>query len=444
MSDQVNSDSGAIGRQRALEGIRVLDITQFMAGPFCTMMLADLGADVIKIEPPAGESTRRMVGAVGTESPPFNAVNRGKRSLVLNLKSGDGQRALTRLARSADILVENYRPGVMSSLGLDYQPLAAVNPGLIYASISGYGQTGPDRGKGGFDLIAQGVAGIMSITGQPGGAPVKAGIPVTDLGAALFALTGILAALEYRHRTGRGQYVDTSLVEAGVALSVWEATEYFSGLGAPEPMGSAHRMNAPYQAIRCADGYITIGANTDRLFQRLCEALGHAEWAGEGEFADNPSRVRNRVRLAALIETVTLGHPRRRWLDLFDAREIPCGPINDYSQVFADPQIGAREMVIETDHPVLGGLRTLGSPIKLSRTPTDATRRAPLLGEHTHEVLTEFGFSDQEIDQLVTKDTNVTNVTKDTMDTMDTKDTKDTKDKTSHHGGHGGHGGSTS
>jgi crotonobetainyl-CoA:carnitine CoA-transferase CaiB-like acyl-CoA transferase len=415
MSDQVNSDSSASGRQRALEGIRVLDVTQFMAGPFCTMMLADLGADVIKVEPPAGESTRRMVGAVGTESPPFNAVNRGKRSLVLNLKSSDGQRALTRLARSTDILVENYRPGVMSAFGLDYPPLAAVNPGLIYASISGYGQTGPDRRRGGFDLIAQGVTGIMSITGQAGGAPVKAGIPVTDLGAALFALAGILAALEYRHRTGRGQYVDTSLVEAGVALSVWEATEYFSGLGAPEPMGSAHRMNAPYQAIRCADGYITIGANTDRLFQRLCEALGHPDWAGAGEFADNASRVRNRVRLAALIETVTLGHPCRRWLELLDAREIPCGPINDYSQVFADAQVGAREMVIETDHPVLGRLRTLGSPIKLSHTPPDATRRAPLLGEHTREVLAEFGFSEGEIDRLAT------------IDTKDTKETKDTK-----------------
>jgi crotonobetainyl-CoA:carnitine CoA-transferase CaiB-like acyl-CoA transferase len=419
MSDDVVDDPGTVGRQHALSGIRVLDITQFMAGPFCAVMLADLGADVIKIEPPDGESTRRMVGAVGTESPAFNAVNRGKRSLVLNLKSSDGQRALVRLARLTDILIENYRPGVMSAFGLDYQALAAVNPGLIYASISGYGQTGPDRGKGGFDLVAQGVAGIMSITGEPGGPPVKAGIPVTDLGAALFALTGILAALQYRHRTGRGQHVDTSLVEAGVALSIWEATEYFAGLVAPGPMGSAHRMNAPYQAIRCADGYITIGANTDRLFLRLCEVLGHPEWAGAGEFADNASRVRNRVELAAAIETVTLGRPCRRWLDMLEAREIPCGPINDYSQVFADRQVLAREMVIETDHPVLGRLRTLGSPIKLSRTPPDATRRAPLLGEHTHEVLKELGFSDDEIERLTPMNT------KDTKDTMDTKDTKD-------------------
>ncbi len=385
----------------ALEGLRVLDVTQFVAGPFCGVMLADLGADVIKVESPAGESTRRMVGAVGTESPAFNAVNRGKRSLVLNLKSIAGQRAFARMARSTDIVVENYRPGVMSSFGLDYPALAAGNPGLIYASISGYGQTGPDRLKGGFDLIAQGVSGIMSTTGEPGGAPVKVGLPVTDLGAALFALTGILAALQYRHRTGRGQQIDTSLIEAGVALSVWEATEYFAGLGAPQPMGSAHRMTAPYQAIRCADGYVTIGANTDRLFQRLAEALGHPEWAESSEFADNASRMRNRSRLAALIEDVTAGQPRRYWLEAFEAREIPCGPINDYSQVFADPQIAARGMMHTTEHPVLGRLRTLGSPIKLSETPADATRRAPLLGEHTREVLAEFGFSEGEIAELI-------------------------------------------
>src|SRR4029450_10810504 len=238
----------------ALEGLRVLDVTQFMAGPYCAMLLADFGADVIKTEPPDGDSARRMVGAVASESPAFNAVNRGKRSLVLNLKHADGRRTFQRLAQSCDIVVENYRPGVMRSLGLDYAVLAAAAPSLIYASISGYGQTGPDRDKGGFDLIAQGVAGIMSITGEPGGPPVKAGIPLTDLGAALFAVAGILAALHYRVRTGKGQYIDTSLVDAGVALSVWEATEYFSGAGIPAALGSAHRMSAPYQAIRCACG----------------------------------------------------------------------------------------------------------------------------------------------------------------------------------------------
>ena len=384
----------------ALEGVRVLDVTQFMAGPFCSMILADLGADVIKIEPPSGDSTRQMVGAAGSESPSFNAVNRGKRSVVVNMKSPDGQQLFKRMPQSSDILIENYRPGVMQAFGLGYDALAAINPRLIYASISGYGQTGPNRTKGGFDLIAQGVSGIMSVTGEPGGPPAKAGIPLTDLGAALFAVTAVLAALHHRTTAGTGQYIDTSLVEAGIALSVWEATEYFSGSGLPAPLGSAHRMNAPYQAIRCSDGYITIGANTNRLFQRLCSVLGHEEWSSESDFATNGSRVRNRTRLASLIERVMVQRPCHHWLSALDAADIPCGPINDYAHVFSDPQVAARKMVLETDHPVLGRLKTLGSPIKMSATPTDATRRAPLLGEHTNEVLQEFGLSAAEIEAL--------------------------------------------
>jgi crotonobetainyl-CoA:carnitine CoA-transferase CaiB-like acyl-CoA transferase len=381
----------------ALDGLRVLDVTQVMAGPFCAMLLADLGADVIKVEPPSGDSTRQMPGAVAGDSPSFNAVNRGKRSVVLNLKTSGGRDAFVRLARSTDIVIENYRPGVMAALGLDYPTLSALNPRVIYASISGYGQTGPSRDKGGFDLIAQGVAGIMSVTGEAGGAPVKAGVPLTDLGAGLFAAVGILAALEARHRTGVGQHVDTSLVDAGVALSVWEATEYFSGIGVPQALGSAHRMNAPYQAIRCADGFITLGAANERLFRRLCDVLGHTEWTTMPEFADNASRVRNREALAARIESITVEQPRSHWLTLLEANDIPCGPINDYAQVFADPQVRAREMVVEVDHPTLGHLRTLGSPLKMSGTPPDVRRRAPLLGEHTDAVLREAGFSDEEV-----------------------------------------------
>jgi len=391
---------GASAHPRALDGVRVLDVTQFMAGPFCSTILADLGADVIKIEPPSGDSTRQMVGASGSESPSFNAVNRGKRSLVVNLKLPEGQQLVQRLAQSSDILIENYRPGVMAAFGLGYDALAALNPRLIYASISGYGQTGPDRTKGGFDLIAQGVAGIMSVTGEPGRPPAKAGIPLTDLGAALFAVAGVLAALHHRTTTGAGQYIDTSLVEAGIALSVWEATEYFSGPGVPAPLGSAHRMNAPYQAIRCADGHVTIGANTDRLFQRLCGVLGHPEWSDAPEFVHNGDRVRNRAKLAELIEAIMSQQPCRHWLSAFEAADIPCGPINDYATVFADPQVAARGMVLETDHPVLGRLRTLGSPLKMSATPADASRRAPLLGEHTDEILSEFGLSATEISAL--------------------------------------------
>jgi crotonobetainyl-CoA:carnitine CoA-transferase CaiB-like acyl-CoA transferase len=384
----------------ALEGLRVLDVTQVMAGPFCSMLLADFGADVIKVEPPSGDSTRQMPGAVGLESPSFNAVNRGKRSVVIDLKVREGREAVTRLAARSDIFVENFRPGVVDALDLGYDTLAAVNPGLIYASISGYGQTGPDRDKGGFDLVAQGVSGIMSITGEPGGPPVKAGVPLTDLGAGLFALVGILAALEHRHRTGVGQHIDTSLVEAGVALSVWEATEFFTTGVAPKPMGSAHRMFAPYQAIRCADGHVTLGTANDRLFKRVCDLLGHPEWSRDPRFADNPTRVTNQRALASEIESVTTTQSCAHWLALFEANEIPCGPINDYARVFADPHVAARRMALTIDHPVLGAMRALGSPIKMSATPTNAQRRAPLLGEHTNSVLIEYGFTETEISAL--------------------------------------------
>ena len=384
----------------ALDGIRVIDVTQVMAGPFCTMVLADLGADVIKIEPPGGDMTRRMPGGVGADTPAYNAVNRGKRSVVLDLKRAEGREAVLRLACRADVFVENSRPGAMAALGLDYGALAAVNPGLIYASISGFGQTGPDRARGGLDLIAQGVSGIMSVTGDPDGPPMKSGVPLTDLAAALFVVTGILAALVHRTRTGAGQHVDTALVDAGVALSVWEATEYFAGAGVPGPLGSAHRMVAPYQAIRCADGFITIGASTDRLFERLCEVLGHPEWARMAEFADNPSRVRHRGALADRIESVTAARPRRHWLEALQAAEVPAGPINRYDEVFTDPQVLAREMVVDVEHPTLGRIRTLGSPVKLSHTPPRVDRRAPLLGEHTAAVLREAGFDEAAIARL--------------------------------------------
>jgi len=373
----------------ALDGLRVIDLTQVMAGPFCTMLLADFGADVIKIEPPNGDSTRTMPGAVGTDSPSFNAVNRGKRSVVLNLKTQEGVTAVQTLARGADIFVENYRPGALDKLGLGYADLAAINPRLIYASISGYGQTGPHRQKGGFDLVAQGVSGIMSVTGEPGGAPVKSGIPLTDLGAGMFATIGILAALQSRHHTGKGQHIDTSLLDAGVGLSVWESTQYFSGRGIPERLGSAHRMSAPYQAFRCADGYITLGGANDRSFHRICEVLGHPEWKQAPEFVTDGMRIRNRADLAARIEAITATKPRAYWLELFDANNIPCGPINDYAQVFEDPQVIARELVVDVEHPTLGAIRALGSPIKLSETPPAVRRRAPLLGEHTEEVLRE-------------------------------------------------------
>jgi crotonobetainyl-CoA:carnitine CoA-transferase CaiB-like acyl-CoA transferase len=386
----------------ALEGIRVLDVTQVMAGPFCAMQLCDMGADVIKVEPPGGDSTRRMAGASGTDSAGFNAVNRGKRGIVLDLKTTTGQEAFKRLVRRSDIVIENYRPGVMRTFGLDYASLSPDQPALIYASISGYGQTGPNASKGGFDLIAQGVSGLMSVTGEPGRPPVKVGVPLTDLGAALFALSAVLAALHYRNRTGRGQYIETSLVEAGIALSVWESAQYFAEGVTPEPLGSAHRMFAPYQAIRCADGYITLGAANDRLFQWTCELLGHPEWVQDPAYANDTLRVRNRAALVAQIEAITVQQTREYWLAQFDAAGIPCGPINTYAEAFADPQIQSRQMVVEVEHPTLGLLRMPGAPVKMSETPPRANRRAPLLGEHTREVLRDVGYSEAEIATILT------------------------------------------
>jgi crotonobetainyl-CoA:carnitine CoA-transferase CaiB-like acyl-CoA transferase len=383
-----------------LDGIVVLDTTQVMAGPYCAMLLADMGARVIKVEPPAGDSTRAMAGAVGSDSAAFNAVNRGKLGIVLDLAKPQAVDAFKRLARTADILIENYRPGVMARLGLDYATLSAEHPRLIYASISGYGQTGPWASKGGFDLIAQGVSGIMSVTGDPGGAPVKAGVPLTDLGAGLFAAIGILAALHHRSSSGRGQHVDTALADAGLALSVWEVTDYFTTGQVPGPLGSAHRMTAPYQAFRCSDGYINIGAANDRNFAKLADLLGHSEWKADARFSTDDARVRHRARLAAAIEAVTSTRPRAAWLELLDAAGVPCGPILTYEAALATPQAVARKMTVDVNHPTLGPLRTLGTPIKMSDAPLNPTRRAPMLGEHSDEVLHTIGFSNDEIDQL--------------------------------------------
>ena len=383
-----------------LDGIVVLDSTQVMAGPYCAMLLADMGARVIKVEPPEGDSTRTMAGAKGNDSAAFNAVNRGKLGMVIDLNTEKGRSVFTRLARGADILVENYRPGVMARHGLDYDTLHRENPRLIYASISGHGQTGPWATKGGFDLIAQGLSGLMSVTGTPTSGPVKIGVPITDLSAAMFAAIGILGALHHRSATGVGQHVDTSLVDAGLALSAWEVAVYSTTGQVPAPLGTAHRLTAPYQAFRCADGYITIGAANDRNFQKVARVLGHHEWLADERFTGNQQRVARREELAGLIEQETVAQTVAFWVRELENAGVPCGPILDYEHALKTPQAVAREMTVDVDHPTLGTLRALGTPIKMSSTPLNPKGRAPLLGEHTDDILMEAGYSSDEIQQL--------------------------------------------
>lgn len=385
---------------RALEGIRIIDLSQVMAGPFCTMLLGDLGADVIKVEPPTGDSTRQMAGAAGGESPSFWAVNRNKRGIAINLKDPRGVEIVRGLARTAHVFVENFRPAVVAGFGLDYASLSSINPRLVYVSISGFGQTGPYATRGGFDLVAQAMSGIMSVTGDAGLPPMKCGIPVTDLGASLFAVYGILAALIHRDRTGSGQHIDTSLLDAGVALSVWEAAEYWSGRGIPQPTGSAHRMSAPYQAIRCADGHIALGAANQRTWERLCRAVGRPDLLERPEFATDAGRVTHRRELASIIEDTMSAKPAAYWLDALQRADVPCGPILNYAQVFADPHVRARDLVQEVVHPAAGRITQLGPAVKFSATPARIRRPAPLFGQHSAEVLEELGYDQDAIRRL--------------------------------------------
>ena len=387
---------------KPLAGLRVIDLTQAMAAPFCTMNLADMGADVIKIEPPGeGEPTRRL-GSVqqNGHSATFMTMNRGKRGLTVDLKQPEGVEILHRLARTADVFVQNYRPGVAERLGVGDEALRRLNPRLVYCAISGFGATGPYASRGGYDLIAQGMSGIMSVTGDEDGAPAKSGVPLSDLAAGLFGAYGILCALEYRERTGEGQLVDTSLLEAAMALTVWESSEYWVTGRAPRALGSAHRLSAPYQALRAADGWFTVGANNDRLFEGLCRAIGRLELTADTRFSGRVERLRNRRALADEIEKTTVAAPRACWLERLDAAGVPAGPINTYPEALADPHALARGMVVDLEHPGAGPIKALGVPVKLSDTPGAVDRAAPLLGEHTAEILTELGYTEMEQRQL--------------------------------------------
>jgi crotonobetainyl-CoA:carnitine CoA-transferase CaiB-like acyl-CoA transferase len=368
-----------------------------MAAPFGTMNLADMGADVIKIEPPGtGEPTRELSAvAQNGHSATFMTMNRGKRGLTVDLKQPQGVAIVKRLVQTSDVFVQNYRPGVVQRLGLGYEALREVNPRLIYCSVSGFGMTGPYASRGGYDLIAQGMSGIISVTGEEG-ALAKSGVPLSDLCAGLFAAYGILCALEHRERTGEGQLVDTSLFEAAMALTVWEATEYWVTGRAPKPLGSAHRLTAPYQALRGSDGYFTVGANTDKLFEGLCRAIGRPDLLEDPRFDGRAARMDNRAALIEAIDKTTVEDTRVHWLERLDQEGVPSGPINNYAEALADPHTLARGMVVELRHPGAGQIKALGIPVKLSETPGAVDRPAPLLGQHTTEILVELGYTDAE------------------------------------------------
>ncbi|MBO1114157.1 CaiB/BaiF CoA transferase family protein [Bordetella petrii] len=383
-----------------LAGMRVLELAQIMAGPTCGMMLADMGADVVKVEKlPGGDDSRGYSEpVVNGVSAPFMILNRNKRGIALNLKTEQGREILLRMVRDADVLTENYRRGTLEKLGLGYDLLSGINPGLIYCAVSGYGRDGPYGDKAGFDLIAQGFAGLMSITGEPEGAPVKTGNSIADINAGILATVGILAAYAHKQKTGRGQVVETSLMEAALQQTYWHAATYFATGVSPGPTGSAHLLTAPYQAFETQDGWINIGGANQANWERIAQVLGHPEWCADPRFNNNKARMQNLDSLTAAMSGVLRQHGRDHWLAAFDAAGVPAGPVHDIGQALTHPQVLARNMVVELRHPQAGPTRALGCPIHFSETPAQVRRPAPMLGEHTRELLGEYGYSPAQID----------------------------------------------
>jgi crotonobetainyl-CoA:carnitine CoA-transferase CaiB-like acyl-CoA transferase len=385
-----------------LEGIRVVEMAQIMAGPTCGQLLADLGADVIKVEKlPGGDDSRSYrQHTIHGESSPFMMMNRNKLGIAVNLKVPGGVEVVKRLLAQADVVVENYRLGTLDKLGLGWDVLKALNPRLVYCAITGYGRTGPDADKGGFDLIAQGVSGLMSVTGQPGGEPVKMGSPVADINAGILAALGVVSALLSRATTGQGQMVDTSLLEAGVHQTFWQTALYLATGVNPEPSGSSHILAAPYQAFPTKDGWINIGGANQANWERIATVVGLPKLIADPRFKTNADRMAHRRELAELIAARTRTRTSADWILNLEASGVPVGPINKIGEMLVDPQVLAREMVVEVNHPKAGKTKALGLPIKFSDTPGSVRSAAPLLGQHTRVVLMSLGYSDPQIKAL--------------------------------------------
>ncbi len=384
-----------------LEGITVIEAGVFMAAPFATMQLADMGARVIKVESPAGgEPTRQSGPFISGESSPFMRLNRNKASLALDLKTDAGQTAFKRLVSRADVVVENFRPGAMRRLGLGYDDLSADNPGLIYASGSGWGQTGPMSMLPGLDIMAQARSGLMSITGHPSMPPAKVGVPICDLTTALYLALAITAAIHERSTSGEGQYIDVSLFESGVSYAVWEAGAYFAEGTVGGPNGSAHQNQAPYQAVKSKDGYVTVGANTQRNWESFCQALQLAKLPEDPRFVDGYSRLQNRPELMTIVERTTGELTTAEILRLLTDVGVPCAPIADYGEVFTDETLSSRQYYWDAQHPTAGTVRQLGSPMRFSRTPTVRRSAGPILGADNRAILRELGYAGDELDDL--------------------------------------------
>jgi crotonobetainyl-CoA:carnitine CoA-transferase CaiB-like acyl-CoA transferase len=379
-----------------------VEVGNYMAAPFCTMQLADLGAEVIKVEhPEGGDQVRQSAPLIDGEGSAFMRLNRNKRSIALDLKTEKGKEVFRKLAATADVVVENLRPGTMTDLGIDFDVLRPINPALIYVAASGWGQDGPLRDRPGMDIMAQARSGLMSITGTPGGDPVKVGVPVADLVCALYGALAAVAALYARRETGAGQFIDVSLLEAAVSLGVWEAASFFATGAIPQPSGSAHQSAAPYQAFRAADGWLTIGATTKFNWTALCRTLGLESLMDDERYADSSLRHRNREALASTIESVTLTRPVAHWLAVLDEAGVPCAPIQDFGQVFTDPHLLARQYFWDAPHSKVGAVRQLGSPMRFSGTPVRRDKAGPLLGEDSAELLAELGYAPGEVRGLI-------------------------------------------